>query len=82
MVQAVLAVGGALVSGLAQMQASNYQAAIAKSNAEQARENARLRAEKAAIDAEDRAMENAGIMGRQLAQQGSSGLAISSPTGS
>jgi hypothetical protein len=80
MATAVLGLAGSLISGFAAVSANNYQAAIAKSNAEQARVNAQARAEKAMIDAEDRAVENAGIIGLQEAQQGASGLALNSPS--
>ena len=79
MLAAISAVG-TLISGMAQAQASAYQAAVARSNQEQAKVNAKLAIEKAEIDAQDRATENAGLMGLQVARQGASGLSLSSPS--
>lgn len=80
MVTAVLGLAGSLISGIASAQANQYQAAIARSNAQQAKVNARLAFEKAEIDAQDAAKENAGKMGLEIARQGSSGIALSSPS--
>ncbi|MCA9339467.1 MAG: hypothetical protein KDA17_00985 [Candidatus Saccharibacteria bacterium] len=75
---AFLSAAGSLVSGMAQYQASNYQAAIAEANSKIAKENAKQAWEIGQRDAIDLGTENAGLAGEQVSAQSASGLSLNS----
>lgn len=73
------AVGGLLSGGLGLMQGL-YQAQVAKNNARIANWNAGLAEQKAQIEQQDKDRENRGALGTLIAEQGASGIAITSPS--
>lgn len=77
---ALISAAGTLVSGFAAMQQSQYQAAVAEANAQQARYNAKLKLEEGAIAAEDTGARNRGEYGSGVSRQAASGLALNSPS--
>lgn len=73
-VAAALTAVSSLVGGIAQKQASDYQAAVARRNAEIARNNANMAVEAGQIEAQRRDLEVADMLGTQQARFGASGL--------
>ena len=71
---------GTVLSGLSTYQAARYQQAVAKANAAVAAENAKRAGQEAQQAQIDSDMQLAGLIGEQIAAQGASGLAVSSPT--
>lgn len=80
MISAVIGAVGSLVSGMAAMQQSQYQAAVAEANAKQARLNAELAGRIGFENVQDLGIEHAGRRGTLEARIGGSGLAASSPS--
>lgn len=78
MAAALISAAGAVVGGLAQYQAANYQAAIATANSKIAKENARQAWEIGLRDAQDIGTENQGLAGEQVAAQAATGLSLGS----
>lgn len=74
----LITAGSAIIGGFAELQASNFQKQIALQNAQIAEENA----DRAILDSQLRQQEQdeltAAFIGDQIAQQGASGLSVSS----
>ncbi len=72
----VASVGGALIGGIAQKNASDYQAQVARMNAKIANENADRALERSQIEQQDQDTLTRAQMGAQEAAQGASGLSL------
>lgn len=75
-----LAIAGGIVGTISSVQSLNYQAAVAKVNAQQMRLNAESAQEAAGKDVEDIGKQGAGEAGTLIANQGASGVSLSSPS--
>lgn len=72
----VASVGSAIVGTMAQMQALEYQAAVAARNQQIAEENARRELERSQVEQQDWSEEARGQLGQLLAALSASGVAI------
>jgi len=72
----VLGAAGTVYSGIAAMQAANYQAAVAEMNAKIAEDNARRAVFASQVAAQDQDRQTAAALGELLAQQGASGIDV------
>lgn len=75
-----LALAGGIIGTISSVQSLNYQAAVAKVNAQQMRLNAESAQEAAAKDTMDIGQQGAGEAGSLVAAQAASGLSLSSPS--
>lgn len=75
-----IAAAGAIIGGVATFQQMQYQAAVATANAKQSQANADYAYEVAQKDARDTGLEAKGLIGRQIAAQGATGIALTSPS--
>lgn len=74
---AIAAVAGPLISGVTGMMQSNYQAKVAKMNAEVAQENADRASTKSEIDAQESDFQYSSLIGEQENAQAASGVTLS-----
>lgn len=77
--QAIGLIGG-IIGGIGQAMSLSYQAAIAKANQAQAKNNAYAANQAAQTDVEDIGNQGRGDLGTINANQGASGIALSSPS--
>ena len=71
---------GTGVGAMASFQQSQYQAAVAKANAQVAKNNAEQARQRGNEDIQDMGEEQAGLLGEQMSRAAGSGLDISSPS--
>lgn len=72
----VLGAAGSIVSGVAGMAAANYQAKVARMNAEISRDNAQRSIQEAQLRQIEQDNQTRALMGEQLAAQSASGLSL------
>lgn len=75
-----LAIAGGILGTITQVQQLQYQSAIAGVNAQQMRYNADAASQAAGLDVQDIGQQGAGEAGTLVANQGASGLSLSSPS--
>jgi len=74
----VLSAGSAILGGIAEFQASKFQASVAKANATIAENNAKRALQEGQLKQQEQDDLTAAFLGEQLAKQGASGVAVSS----
>ena len=76
MAGAAVSAGGSIMSGIAQSNAANYQAQVARNNAQTAKQNATWSAEAGDAQALNKGLENRARIGAAKAAQGAGGVDV------